>query len=985
MSGMEVCPTVSQNPPPPEVVNPRRPGRVTNQLQYLEKVLLKVLWKHQFSWPFRQPVDAVTLRLPDYYTIIQKPMDMGTIKMRLQNKYYWKALECIQDFNTMFTNCYVYNKPGDDIVFMAQTLEKLFLFEVSKMPKDECEVATEPAKGKKTNTGAFKARPLVSEVILQQTVTVIPSDAHHPVSPIQISTQMDETIKKGIKRKLDPTPAAVMSSLPSAVNDLPPSCTLLARRGSGRPIKVPKKDLPAFEDKKAKLSEQLRHCDAVLKEMLSKRHYAYAWPFYTPVDAVALALHDYHDIIKQPMDLSTVKKKMDQREYLTAKEFAADVRLMFSNCYKYNPPAHEVVYMARKLQLSLSVPLFLILLKNKKSIILFLFYFSFFLNVSTFDQEVFEARYAKLPQEPLRQVVSKGDRVGSLSTAGSSSKSESSSDEESSSEGVATQLANLEEQLKAVSDQLRRLTQDPLMKPKKKDKLRKEKRSKEKHITALKDKSLKYKNIGEKHGKSSSCHGNSIPKVAMECRAETVPSTPQGKKHPKKDALPADKLGKLVSVIKAGQAALADAASKEFEIDVEKLKPAAHRDLQRFATACRRKCDKTESRKKQEKHMVVMHCGKEKDAGRCETLAKQQPAVKKKKAAAKLSPDFSCPSQLSSSSSSSSTSCSSSSSSSSDSGRSPVPKMKKSAKGWCQKPNKKAASGKQTQGGRCFPSSGVSPCHPAPAVSLTQTGRQAARSQGEPWRTGGMTLPPPDLATLLSPMTSPDSLLDWTASRFEISMLSPLKDSPQQAKYETASSKSAEDADMMTQLLSNTKQSTENGPDIGVADVLSLPEKGQKKDIVLKNADSWARLVRQAAGPPTAIKSSKESFEHFRKAAMEKEEREKVLKKKQLKENETEPPEQSFLGQTDKSLPLCKEDVTFPETVFTETAPHTPTHGEQPTSPVETRLGTAQVPVCRERELARKKEQERRRRETLSCIDMTMQQDIMTTFELNLD
>lgn len=41
--------------------------------------------------------------------------------------------------------------------------------------------------------------------------------------------------------------------------------------------------------------------------MLSKKHSTYAWPFYRPVDAEALQLHDYHDIIKYPMDLSTVK------------------------------------------------------------------------------------------------------------------------------------------------------------------------------------------------------------------------------------------------------------------------------------------------------------------------------------------------------------------------------------------------------------------------------------------------------------------------------------------------------------------------------------------------------------------------------------------------------------------------------------------------------------------------------------------------------
>lgn len=37
-------------------------------------------------------------------------MDMGTIKRRLENTYYWAASECMQDFNTMFTNCYIYNK-----------------------------------------------------------------------------------------------------------------------------------------------------------------------------------------------------------------------------------------------------------------------------------------------------------------------------------------------------------------------------------------------------------------------------------------------------------------------------------------------------------------------------------------------------------------------------------------------------------------------------------------------------------------------------------------------------------------------------------------------------------------------------------------------------------------------------------------------------------------------------------------------------------
>ena len=64
MSDVNTFPAGSGNPLPPEVTNPKKPGRVTNQLQYLEKVVIKALLRHHFSWPFRQPVDAVALRLP---------------------------------------------------------------------------------------------------------------------------------------------------------------------------------------------------------------------------------------------------------------------------------------------------------------------------------------------------------------------------------------------------------------------------------------------------------------------------------------------------------------------------------------------------------------------------------------------------------------------------------------------------------------------------------------------------------------------------------------------------------------------------------------------------------------------------------------------------------------------------------------------------------------------------------------------------------
>lgn len=51
------------NGAPPEDT-PRRQGRITNQLQFLQKNVIKAVWKHKFAWPFHQPVDAKKLNLP---------------------------------------------------------------------------------------------------------------------------------------------------------------------------------------------------------------------------------------------------------------------------------------------------------------------------------------------------------------------------------------------------------------------------------------------------------------------------------------------------------------------------------------------------------------------------------------------------------------------------------------------------------------------------------------------------------------------------------------------------------------------------------------------------------------------------------------------------------------------------------------------------------------------------------------------------------
>jgi hypothetical protein len=660
-------------------------------------------------------VDAVKLNLPDYHKLIKHPMDLGTIKKRLDNNYYYSAKECIQDYNTMFTNCYVYNKPGEDVVLMAQTLEKVFLAKVAQMPKDEVEIPSLPVNrigpGKKkkvasnstpvttssspiTNSSSVvksppnsansvssntrlpnkvnsnTAKPSTTPVAvtasngtsIKNSVLTSPAttravslarssvnanytpdnssavdgvevrslnkrtSAGKVVSAPPVNQSVPAKVKKGVKRKADTTtPTSNSKFEPSPVkSSLEPKPSKIAtRRESGRQIKKPLKDLPDSQAPqlmkrnnpvqiqsqpstkvKGRFSQRLKHCITILKELLSKKHAGYAWPFYKPVDASLLGLHDYHEIIKHPMDLGTVKQKMDSRDYRSPEEFAADVRLIFTNCYKYNPPDHDVVAMARKLQ------------------------------------DVFEMRYAKIPDEPAAGAgsASAASKRETTSSVSSSSAEESSTDGESDNERER-KLLQLQEQLRIMQEQMQVLVQETKRKDKKKKK-REKKREKEKdkdskpdvpsatknsasenqsslananapvmnNVAASADqkatkqgklKSAANKTAGGKSTQAKRQRSNSKSKknkmsvftFDSEDEDNAKPMSYDEKRQLSLDInkLPGDKLGRVVHIIQSREPSLRDSNPDEIEIDFETLKPSTLRELEAYVASCLRK------------------------------------------------------------------------------------------------------------------------------------------------------------------------------------------------------------------------------------------------------------------------------------------------------------------------------------------------------------------------------------------------------------
>ncbi|XP_039882374.1 transcription intermediary factor 1-alpha-like isoform X1 [Simochromis diagramma] len=74
-------------------------------------------------------------------------------------------------------------------------------------------------------------------------------------------------------------------------------------------------------------------------------------PFHEPVSPLA---RNYYQIIKRPIDLSVIRRKLDKSNtlhYFTAEQFVDDILLMFKNCATFNYPDSEVAQAGRNLEM----------------------------------------------------------------------------------------------------------------------------------------------------------------------------------------------------------------------------------------------------------------------------------------------------------------------------------------------------------------------------------------------------------------------------------------------------------------------------------------------------------------------------------------------------------------------------------------------------------------------------------------------------------
>ncbi|RMJ28118.1 transcription, partial [Aspergillus sp. HF37] len=268
---------------------------------------------------YREPVDPIKLKIPQYPEIIKNPMDLGTLDKKLKNNEYPSAQAVIDDFSLMVQNSVTFNGPEHPVAKAGLSLKATFEKQMTKLPRlDEVEEKKPKKAPAKTSAGRREPRTSTGQSA--------------------------------------PRPAG--GSPQATTFALGPEGLPLIRRDSanpdGRPkrsIHPPKRDLPySTKPKKKKYQWELRFCQETLDEVHKPKHYAYAAPFYYPVDPVALNIPSYHSVIKTPMDLSTMQSKLRTGQYEHAKEFETDMRQMFKNCFKFNIPGDPTYAAGQRLE-----------------------------------------------------------------------------------------------------------------------------------------------------------------------------------------------------------------------------------------------------------------------------------------------------------------------------------------------------------------------------------------------------------------------------------------------------------------------------------------------------------------------------------------------------------------------------------------------------------------------------------------------------------
>ncbi len=256
--------------------------------------------------------------VPDYYDFIKNPMDLGTVKSKLEQGVYPTPDAMLQDVDQIWKNCQTYNNPGEYAYKLGVDCQAKFA--------QEWHAAGLPPKGADGGLGAGLGAGL----------------GGHAIQPGGFAYHVPGA---GVRLEQRQQPIA-MGSLPPLAGLMPPPPLMHAQPPPlHAPLPMPAPLAPAPPPMPAPPPDWQGRAIQVVDTVMQLDD---AVDFCEPVPA---SVSGYHQAIHYPMDLGTVRAKLMAGRYQHPQQVLSDVGYVWSNCATFNEPDSDIVACAEQCKL----------------------------------------------------------------------------------------------------------------------------------------------------------------------------------------------------------------------------------------------------------------------------------------------------------------------------------------------------------------------------------------------------------------------------------------------------------------------------------------------------------------------------------------------------------------------------------------------------------------------------------------------------------
>lgn len=374
-----------QVPPKPVSTKQEKP------LSEMEKcaIVLARTMESQHAFEFLRPVDPIRQGIPHYTNIIKKPMDLGTIKSKLKTGKYSDRWQLDDDVRLMLRNCFTFNPPKTYVYEEGKRLEEIYNQEwrrqfgdtmrppptppaapvkrkaasidsqednapaqpVAPKPKKAKVSATEtPVKKSKSLHQRFAVQPQMNNDNMERCGQILKLlQAQPSAEPFQKPVEAEEVpgyydyIERpmdlsSVRQNLECEEYSTIWEFERDVRQIFWNCygfndpsSWTANQGKELERYFNKLWCDEFGDPNRLQGDDLQLAEKVLTKL---REHDAAIFFNEPVNEKYF--ENYSKVISTPMDLRTISEKLLGGKYTSLQQVDADIRLVFSNCFKYN-------------------------------------------------------------------------------------------------------------------------------------------------------------------------------------------------------------------------------------------------------------------------------------------------------------------------------------------------------------------------------------------------------------------------------------------------------------------------------------------------------------------------------------------------------------------------------------------------------------------------------------------------------------------------